>query len=345
MAHTLAPILRRGVHIGVTVVTLVVLARLWNVDVFSLAEAGVGERVSRALVDGAVTLLLAHLAWQLAKTTIDRRLQQEAGPVAAHEPGEQGGTGASRLRTLLPLLRAFLFVTICVMAAMIVLSAMGVNIGPLLAGAGVIGLAVGFGAQTLVRDIISGAFYLMDDAFRLGEYIDVGEAKGTVEKIGVRSMQLRHHRGPLNIVPYGAIRRLNNQSRDWVIEKLEFRLTYETDIAKVRKIVKRIGQELAEEPELAPHIIQPLKFQGVMAMEEDAMVVAAKFMAKPTGEQFVIRREAYYRIKKAFEDAGIRFAHRQVTVVVPPAGATPEAAAAAGAAAAEAAGDARPRAR
>jgi small-conductance mechanosensitive channel len=341
MAHTLAPILRRGVHIGVTVVTLVALARLWNVDVFSLAEAGVGERVSRALVDGAVTLLLAHLAWQFAKTTIDRRLQQEAGPVAAHEPGEQGGTGASRLRTLLPLLRAFLFVTICVMATMIMLSAIGVNIGPLLAGAGVIGLAVGFGAQTLVRDIISGAFYLMDDAFRLGEYIDVGEAKGTVEKIGVRSMQLRHHRGPLNIVPYGAIRRLNNQSRDWVIEKLEFRLTYDTDIAKVRKIVKRIGQELADEPELGPHILQPLKFQGVMAMEDSALVVAAKFMARPTGEQFVIRREAYHRIKKAFEEAGIRFAHRQVTVFVPPTGADPRVAAAgAAAAAAEPAGEA-----
>jgi small-conductance mechanosensitive channel len=191
-----------------------------------------------------------------------------------------------------------------------------VNIGPLLAGAGVVGLAVGFGSQALVRDIISGAFYLMDDAFRLGEYIDVGDAKGVVEKIGVRSMQLRHHRGSLNIVPYGGIRRLNNQSRDWVIEKLEFRLTYDTDIVKVRKILRRIGQELLQDPEIGPQLLQPLKSQGVMAMEDSAMVVRAKFMAKPES-QFLIRREAYQRIKQAFDEAGIKFAHRQVTVFVP----------------------------
>jgi small-conductance mechanosensitive channel len=189
-----------------------------------------------------------------------------------------------------------------------------------------------------VRDIISGAFYLMDDSFRLGEYINVGDAKGTVERIGIRSMQLRHHRGPLNIVPYGGIRRMTNESRDWVVEKLEFHLTYDTDIAKVKKIVKRIGQELSADPELGPNILQPLKSQGVMAMEDSALLVKAKFTAKP-GEQFVIRREAYQRLKQAFDDAGIRFAHRQVTVFVPP-GSAGGAVAAAGAAAAIAAAEA-----
>jgi len=117
-------------------------------------------------------------------------------------------------------------------------------------------------------------------------------------------------------VPYGGIRRLNNQSRDWVIEKLEFRLTYDTDIVKVRKILRRIGQELLQDPEIGPQLLQPLKSQGVMAMEDSAMVVRAKFMAKPES-QFLIRREAYQRIKQAFDEAGIKFAHRQVTVFVP----------------------------
>jgi small-conductance mechanosensitive channel len=255
------------------------------------------------------------------------------------DPGEIGGTGASRAKTLLPLARGTIFAVLVVMTILTVLAALGVNIGPLLAGAGVVGLAIGFGAQTLVRDIISGAFYLMDDAFRLGEYIDVGDAKGTVEKIGVRSMHLRHHRGPLNVVPYGAIRRMTNQSRDWTVEKLEFRLTYDTDITKVRKIIKRIGQELAADPELGPHILQPLKSQGVTAMEDSAMLVQAKFIAKP-GEQFVIRREAYQRLKQAFDEAGIHFAHRQVTVFVPPG--TPAAAAQASGAAAAAMAEPRP---
>lgn len=311
------PVLRKGVHIVVTVGGLLVIAQLWEIDLFALASRGMGSRFAAALIDVAVTLLLAYLAWELARTAIDRRLAQEATAKAVSDAGEIGGTGASRLATLLPLARAFISVTILVMATMTVLSALGVSIGPLLAGAGVVGLAVGFGSQTLVRDIMSGAFYLMDDAFRLGEYIDVGDAMGTVEKIGVRSMQLRHHRGPLNIVPYGGIRRLNNQSRDWVVEKLTFRLTYDTDIVKVRKIIKRIGQELEQDPEIGPDLLQPLKSQGVTAMEDSAMVVKAKFMAKP-GNQFVIRREAYQRIKKAFDEAGIKFAHRQVTVFVPP---------------------------
>jgi small-conductance mechanosensitive channel len=328
------PVLREGVHIAVTIGGLLLIAGLWDIDLFALAARGVGERVTGALINVGAALLLAYLVWQLAKTAIDRRLAREAGPQAVSERGEAGGTGASRLATLLPLARVFIFVTICVMATMTVLAELGVNIGPLLAGAGVVGLAVGFGSQALVRDIMSGAFYLIDDAFRLGEYIDVGDAMGTVEKIGIRSMQLRHHRGPINIVPYGGIRRLNNQSRDWVIDKLTFRLTYDTDIMKVKKILKRIGQELMEHPDIGPQLLEPLKSQGVMAMEDSAMVVRAKFMAKP-GNEFLIRREAYQRIKQAFDEAGIKFAHRQVTVFVPPTAAGVAEAAGAAALAAE----------
>ena len=197
------PVLQRGVHIVVTAAGALVIVHLWNLDLANLATRGVGPRVAGALIDIGLTLMLAYLVWQLAKTAIDQRLEREARPQGVSDPGEAGGTGGSRLRTLLPLARGTVFAVVCVMSVLSVLAALGVNIGPLLAGAGVVGLAVGFGAQTLVRDIISGAFYLVDDAFRVGEYINVGDAKGTVEKIGIRSMQLRHHRGAVNIVPYG----------------------------------------------------------------------------------------------------------------------------------------------
>ena len=128
------------------------------------------------------------------------------------------------------------------MTVLSVLAALGVNIVPLLAGASIVGVAIGFGSQTLVKDIVSGAFFLMDDAFRVGEYIEVGDAKGTVEKITVRALFLRHHRGALNILPYGQITRLRNTSRDWMIMILEFRLALETDLRKVKKIIKTIGE-------------------------------------------------------------------------------------------------------
>ena len=174
--------------------------------------------------------------------------------------GEVLGTGLSRLETLLPLLRKFVFVAMIVVVAMIVISSLGINIGPLLAGAGVVGIAVGFGAQTLVRDILS--------AFRIGEYIDVGEGKGTVERMSFRALMLRHQLGQINTIPFGVIRRVTNYSRDWAIMKLELRVPFDTDLEKVRKIVKQVGKEILADPEYGPNFIQPLKSQGVHRMDE-----------------------------------------------------------------------------
>lgn len=299
------------------------LARIWGVDLFSLAEEGFGARIAGALIDIGLTGLIAYVLWELARITIDRRLAEDAAAAAgdeegagAPEPGEQGGAGASRVRTLLPLLRVAIQVTISIMAVMLILSALGVNIGPLLAGAGVVGLAVGFGAQTLVRDIVSGVFFLVDDAFRLGEYIDVGVVKGTVEKISLRSLRLRHHRGALHTVPFGEIQHLTNYSRDWVIVKLQFRLPFDTDVNRVRKIFKSIGQDLLDHEEIGPDFLAPFKSQGVFATDDSALVIRGKFMAKP-GRQFMIRREIYAAVQRAFAAEGIKFANRQVTVQVP----------------------------
>lgn len=327
IAETFEPVLLRAIHIVVLVAGFLVIADLWDLNMFAMAERGLGARVTSALLGIAITTLLAWILWEVARTAIDQRMTAETGPI--DKP-------ASRLRTLLPLLRVTLQATILVMAVLSILAALGINIVPLLAGASVVGVAIGFGSQTLVRDIVSGAFFLMDDAFRLGEYIEVGDAKGTVEKIGVRAVILRHHRGALNVLPYGEIKRLRNTSRDWMIMKLEFRLAYDTDLKKVKQIVKKIGAEIAADPELSKDLIEPLKSQGVTAAEDSALVVRVKYMANPAGGgAYTIRREAYARIIKAFAEAGIKFASRQVTVNVPPG--TTVGAAAAGAAAAAAA--------
>jgi len=117
-------------------------------------------------------------------------------------------------------------------------------------------------------------------------------------------------------VPFGEISYLTNYSRDWVIMKLQFRVTYDTDVQQVKKIFKQINAELMENPEIADNLLDPLKSQGVLSMEDSAMIIRAKFTAKP-GEQFIIRREVYAKVQKAFDEAGIKFAHREVTVHVP----------------------------
>ncbi len=271
--------------------------------------------VLAGLWDILLVIFLAYLAFQGVKVAIDRKIEEEGG-FHEPEPGEEGGAkGASRLATLLPLFRNFLLIVIAVMAGMIMLSELGVDIAPLFAGAGVVGLAIGFGAQTLIRDIFSGAFFLMDDAFRRGEYIDIGSVKGTVEKISIRSMQLRHHKGPLHTIPFGEIHHLTNYSRDWVMMKLPLRVTYDTDVQKVHKLVKNLGKELLKHPEIGHTFLQPLKSQGVYQMEDSAMIIRVKFMTRP-GDQFQARKLVYAKIRELFEKEGIKFAHREVTVRV-----------------------------
>jgi small-conductance mechanosensitive channel len=304
------PVLRRVIHIVVIVAGLLWLADLWNLNLFAMAQQSLGGRVASSLLGISLVLLLAYMLWEIARTAIDRRL--------AAEQVQPVDSPSSRLRTLLPLLRVTLLITIAVMATLSVLAALGVDILPLLAGAGVVGVAIGFGSQTLVRDIVSGAFFLMDDAFRLGEYIEVGQAKGRIEKIAVRALFLRHHRGAINVLPYGEIKQLRNTSRDWMIMVMEFRLAFDTDLKKVKKILKQIGEEIAADPELGPEMLQRLKSQGVNTTDDSALVVRAKYMARPGNAPFMIRRVAYEKILKAFAEQGIEFASRRVAIYVPP---------------------------
>ena len=306
-----APVLGRLVRFVLVIITVIVLGEIWAIDLIALSEStSAGGRVVTAAIDILVAYLIADLIWVWAKTAIDARLADYKPPEPGHSPGPE-----ARLATLLPLIRKILMVTLLVMVGLIALSSLGVNVGPLLAGAGVLGIAVGFGAQTLVRDIVSGIFFLLDDAFRVGEYIEVDVLKGTVESISVRSLRLRHHRGAVHTIPFGEMTSLTNHSRDWVIMKLEFRVPFDTDLKLVKNLVKQIGKEMQQDPEMGPHLLEPLKSQGVRRMEEFNMVVGVKFMASP-GEQWVMRKVAYQKVRDAFDANGINFAERNVKVEV-----------------------------
>jgi small-conductance mechanosensitive channel len=308
-------VVRRAFRCVLVAIALILLPSFWGIDLLWLLGAPGAAMFTRALFDILITTLLAYVAWQLAETMLDRGL---------------GGPGTAPARTLRPLLRKFVLAVLVVVWVMLALSAVGIDIGPLLAGAGVVGLALGFGAQTLVRDVVSGIFFLLDDAFRVGEYIEAGPLKGTVEAISVRSLRLRHHRGAVHTVPYGELKSLTNQSRDWVIVKLEILVTYDTDVDRVKAILKQIGNHLLQDTVMGQNFIEPLKSQGISQLADHGILVRAKFTAKP-GEQFEIRREAFRRIKLAFDEAGIRFAYPTVTIhssgTGSPAGETAQAAA------------------
>ena len=287
------------------------IALIWNVGLFEPSESPTfAARIISVFVDSAVALLIADLVWVWAKTAIDRRLDAYVPPQDGQAPGPE-----ARMATLLPLLRIVLMVTLLVMVSLSILTSLGVNIAPILAGAGVLGIAIGFGAQSLVKDVVSGVFFLVDDAFRVGEYVEIDQLRGTVEKISIRSLQIRHHRGAVHTLPFGELKSLTNYSRDWVIMKLEFRVPFETDMKLVKKIVKQIGATLKANEEYGDAILETLKSQGVRRMEEFNMVIGVKFMTRP-GEQWLVRRDAYQMVRDAFDEHGIRMAERNVKVEV-----------------------------
>ena len=293
--------------------------RVWDLDVVDLAAAGTGFRFAVGLIDLMGVLAVGYLVWELVTLWINLKLAAEmtaAGiDLNEEEPGggEGGGTGVSRLSTILPLMRWSLQALIAVMTLLIALGSIGIDITPLLAGAGIAGIAIGFGAQKLVTDIVSGVFFLIDDAFRTGEYVEIEGTLGTVEKISIRSLQLRHHRGAIHTIPFGEIPKLTNYSRDWVIMKLRFTVPFDTDLNKVKKLFKKIGAEMMEVPEFAQDLLQPFKSQGVLEVDDVGIVVRGKFMAKP-GKQFTLRKEIYSRVQQAFDENGIQFARKEVRV-------------------------------
>jgi len=311
-APTVAEVaLEHGIRALLIIGAAAVLGWGWNVDLVHLAGRGtLFASVVHGVLTTVVILLIADVLWQAAKAAIDSKLAEAAdlGQTNTDEARRR-----ARLRTLLPIFRNVLLVLVIAVAVMMALAELGVEIGPLIAGASVVGVAIGFGAQTFVRDVIAGMFYLLDDAFRVGEYIQAGHYKGAVEGFSIRSIKLRHHRGPVFTVPFSLLGAVENMSRDWVIDKIAIGVTYDSDLNLAKKLIKQIGLDLAKEPEYAPLIIEPLKMQGVDQLGDFAVQIRAKMMTLP-GEQFVIRRQAHAMIKKAFDENGIKFAFPTVQI-------------------------------
>jgi len=303
--------LEHGIRAVLIIGAAALLAWGWDVDLVHLAGRGtLFASIVHGLLTTVVILLIADVIWQAAKAAIDKKLAETAD---LGQPNSEEARRRARLRTLLPIFRNVLFVLVIAVAVMMALAEMGVEIGPLIAGASVVGVAIGFGAQTFVRDVIAGMFYLLDDAFRVGEYIQAGHYKGTVEGFSIRSIKLRHHRGPVFTVPFSLLGAVENMSRDWVIDKIAIGVTYDSDLNLAKKLIKQIGLDLAKDPEYAPLIIEPLKMQGVDQLGDFAVQIRAKMMTLP-GEQFVIRRQAHAMIKKAFDENGIKFAFPTVQI-------------------------------
>ncbi|WP_276199002.1 mechanosensitive ion channel family protein [Chelatococcus sp. XZ-Ab1] len=304
----------RRIVIAVAITALATFfVRLWVVEILALVSQELWYAWREALLTAVGILVVGYILFELLRGWARLKFAPRTHGSADDHDAAGLPRPAGRLASVLPLLEGFVGALIVATAILVALSHLGVNIGPILAGAGIFGLAFSFGSQALVRDIVSGIFYLADDAFRVGEYIQAGSHKGMVERISVRSLRIRHQNGQFHTIPYGQLGAVTNFSRDWATVKFNLRLARDADVEQARKIAKKIGQDLLTHEEYGKDFIGPVKMQGVADVQENALVCRFKFTVKP-GRQALIQREAVKRLFKGFTDAGIRFASNAVVV-------------------------------
>ena len=295
---------------GILIVgTGIFIMHAWSIDPFATDLTG-AKRILPGLVSAGIVTVIGVSIWRTASALLNdgKPADDEGGP-----PEDEGGAGGSRMETVMPVLRTVAAAFIGTVTVLLALSSLGVQIAPLLAGAGILGIALGFGAQKVVEDVISGLLYLVEDAFRKGEYIETAQGKGVVEVIMLRSVRLRHHLGPVFTIPFSAMGTIQNHSRDWVTVKLKFEVSPDQDLEKVRKLIKKVGVQMLDDPELEGQFLAPLKSQGAVALVGSNYQIGVKFTSEP-GKQFLIRRKALNAIQQAFKENGIEMAAPRVVV-------------------------------
>lgn len=290
--------------IGVTAALLI--AETWGAGVGRLLATDLGARLAESAVAIALILIITVVLWNAAEVVIQRVLR-----VATR--GLDRERSARRLNTLVPLLRSVLQAAIGVLAALLLLSEVGVNIGPLLAGAGILGLAIGFGAQSLVKDLITGVTILLEDGATVGDVIEVAGHAGVVEEMRIRVIQLRDLSGNVHLVPYSDVTTIKNFTKEFSYYLFEVGVAYREDTDEVCEVLMGISKEMQQDATFGPDILEPLEILGVDKFADSAVIIKARMKTKPI-RQWAIGREFNRRMKKRFDERDIEIPFPHTTL-------------------------------
>ncbi|TNH19852.1 mechanosensitive ion channel family protein [Halomonas sp. BL6] len=262
-------------HICAWMVFAELSMQVWGGSLFGLGQQAVASaRIGQALVSLGATILLAWLVWIFADTAIQRALTS-----SARSRGRR--VNQARAQTITPMIRNVIFVAILIIAVIAGLANLGVNVTPLLAGAGVIGLAIGFGAQTLVQDLITGIFILIEDSLAVDDFVQINGHMGTVEGLTLRTVRLRDLDGVVHIITFSRIESIHNMSRQFGIALMRIRIPYDMKIDDAITLMQETAQELRKDPMMRHYIWSPLEMQGVQGFEEGCPILRMRFRTAP----------------------------------------------------------------
>jgi small conductance mechanosensitive channel len=282
------------------------LIQVWGYDIVGFFTVGFGREILDSIIAIAIILVLSLAAWEVVNIVINRHLREtdeEGNPV--HR--------SARLKTLLPLVRNAMLVLIVTLVVLIMLSEIGIDIAPLLAGAGVVGIALAFGAQTLVADILTGVFILLEDQIQIGDVVDTGSHVGLVEGMTIRTLRLRDLSGVVHIIPFSQVTSIKNMTKDFSYYVFDVGVAYREDTDYVTEIMKEIGAGMREDEHYGPLILDDFEVLGVDAFADSAVVIKARFKTLPV-QQWTVGREFNRRMKKRFDELGIEIPFPHTTL-------------------------------
>jgi small-conductance mechanosensitive channel len=302
------PWMRGLVSVVITVCTIVALLEAWGLDALSWFASGtLGRSLTSAALTIIVAVVIAILIWEASQYAVERRL--------ALWLRQGDAVRAARLRTLLPMLRAALFMVVALVVGLTALNQIGINTTPLLAGASIIGVALGFGSQKLVQDFITGIFLLMENAMRVGDWVTVAGVSGSVEYLSIRTVRLRGGDGALYIVPFSSVSTVSNSNRGIGNAAVRISVSYDADIEMVIEELKRIGAGLREDPAFKDQILNDIEVWGVDSVDGSMVTLAGQMRCSDKG-RWGVQREINRRILERFRELGIEIANPRASLLL-----------------------------
>ena len=301
-------LVHRAVSLLIVVVASIALLQVWGVDTLSWFRTGsVGRHLASAVATIAITCALAMAAWEALNMTISRRIDRwmRVGDIAR----------ATRLRTLVPMLRSTFLFAIGMIVLLAALDQLGISIGPLLAGASILGVALGFGSQKLVQDFITGIFLLMENAIQVGDFITVANVSGTVEHLSIRTVRLRAGDGALHVVPFSSVSTVTNAHRGLGYASIRVSVRADSDIDKVFAAIQSVAEEMRADPLFKDLILADADIWGVDQVDGSTITVLGQIRTMDRG-RWPVQRGFNKRILQRFREQEIQFANPQETKVV-----------------------------
>jgi moderate conductance mechanosensitive channel len=296
-ANRYLPVLKGSASLAIGAIALLFLLESWGLEAFAWFGHGkLGNRLISSIVSISLTITLALVMWEGINAAIQRHLERLSRDAKAAQ--------SARVRTLLPMLRTALLAVILIFVVLSVLAEIGVNVAPLIAGAGVVGIAVGFGSQRLVQDVITGIFLLLEDAVAVGDVVQLGGLSGVVEHLSIRSIKLRAVDGSLHIIPFSAVTSVTNQTRDFAFAVIDVNVDYGEDTDHVAQTLRDIAAEMRQDPRWRPVIRDDLDVMGVDKLGDSGVVIRVRLKTEPS-QRWAVAREMNRRIKRRFDELGI----------------------------------------